>query len=103
MVFDVLFDLSIELVILMGLVGCGKILFVFVSVFEMIIEKGIYDKVIVICNMLEIVELIGFLFGIEEEKMVFWLVVIIDILEVLYKGDENLILSCNYIMEKVNV
>lgn len=53
--------------------------------------------------MLEIVEFIGFLSGIEEEKMLLWLVVIMDFLEVLYKYDENMKGLMNYIMEKVNI
>lgn len=53
--------------------------------------------------MLEIVEFIGFLLGMEEEKMLFWLVVIIDFLEVFYKYDENIKGFMNYIMEKVNI
>ena len=49
MALDALLDPSIELVILTGPAGCGKIL-ALASALEMIIEKGIYDKVIVTRN-----------------------------------------------------
>ena len=80
-----------------------KTLLALASALEMIIEKGIYDKVIVTRNTPEIAESIGFLPGTEEEKMAPWLAAITDTLEVLHKGDENPISSRNYIMEKANV
>ena len=103
MALDALLDPSIELVILTGPAGCGKTLLALASALEMIIEKGIYDKVIVTRNTPEIAESIGFLPGTEEEKMAPWLAAITDTLEVLHKGDENPISSRNYIMEKANV
>lgn len=69
----------------------------------MIIEKGIYDKVIVTRNTPEIAESIGFLPGTEEEKMAPWLAAITDTLEVLHKHDESPVTSRNYIMEKANI
>ena len=103
MALDALLDTSIELVILTGPAGCGKTLLALASALEMVIEKGIYDKVIVTRNTPEIAESIGFLPGTEEEKMAPWLAAITDTLEVLHKGDENPISSRNYIMEKANV
>lgn len=103
MALDVLLDTGIELVILTGPAGCGKTLLALASALEMVIEKGIYDKVIVTRNTPEIAESIGFLPGTEEEKMAPWLAAITDTLEVLHKGDENPISSRNYIMEKANV
>lgn len=47
MVFYVLFDFYIDLVVLIGLVGSGKIFFVFVVVLEMVVECNMYDKIIV--------------------------------------------------------
>ncbi|WP_372762655.1 PhoH family protein [Pseudoalteromonas sp.] len=103
MALDALLDTSIELVILTGPAGCGKTLLALASALEMVIEKGIYDKVIVTRNTPEIAESIGFLPGTEEEKMAPWLAAITDTLEVLHKGDENPISSRNYIMEKANI
>ena len=103
MALDALLDPSIELVILTGPAGCGKTLLALASALEMVIERGIYDKVIVTRNTPEIAESIGFLPGTEEEKMAPWLAAITDTLEVLHKGDENPISSRNYIMEKANV
>ncbi|TMP50359.1 MULTISPECIES: PIN domain-containing protein [unclassified Pseudoalteromonas] len=103
MAIDALLDTSIELVILTGPAGCGKTLLALACALEMVIEKGIYDKVIVTRNTPEIAESIGFLPGTEEEKMAPWLAAITDTLEVLHKGDENPISSRNYIMEKANI
>ena len=103
MALDALLDTSIELVILTGPAGCGKTLLAMACALEMVIEKGIYDKVIVTRNTHEIAESIGFLPGTEEEKMAPWLAAITDTLEVLHKGDENPISSRNYIMEKANI
>ncbi len=70
---------------------------------EMVIEKKVYDKVLVTRNTPEIAESIGFLPGTEEEKMAPWLAAITDTLEVLHKNDESPISSRNYIMEKANI
>ncbi|MEC4091424.1 PhoH family protein [Pseudoalteromonas rubra] len=103
MALDALLDPNIELVILTGPAGCGKTLLALASALEMIIEKGVYDKVIVTRNTPEIAESIGFLPGTEEEKMAPWLAAITDTLEVLHKHDESPISSRNYIMEKANI
>ncbi|MBQ4861638.1 PhoH family protein [Pseudoalteromonas sp. MMG013] len=103
MAMDALLDPNIELVILTGPAGCGKTLLALASALEMIIEKGVYDKVIVTRNTPEIAESIGFLPGTEEEKMAPWLAAITDTLEVLHKNDESPISSRNYIMEKANI
>lgn len=103
MALDALLDTDIELVILTGPAGCGKTLLALASALEMIIEKGIYDKVIVTRNTPEIAESIGFLPGTEEEKMAPWLAAITDTLEVLHKHDESPVTSRNYIMEKANI
>jgi PhoH-like ATPase len=103
MALDALLDPNIELVILTGPAGCGKTLLALACALEMVIEKKVYDKVIVTRNTPEIAESIGFLPGTEEEKMAPWLAAITDTLEVLHKNDESPISSRNYIMEKANI
>lgn len=103
MAMNALMDPQVELVILTGPAGCGKTLLALASALEMVIEQGIYDKVLVTRNTPEIAESIGFLPGTEEEKMAPWLAAITDSLEVLHKNDENPSSSLNYIMEKANV
>lgn len=103
MAMDALLDPNIELVLLTGPAGCGKTILALACALEMIIEKGIYDKLIVTRNTPEIAESIGFLPGTEEEKMAPWLAAITDSLEVLHKSDENPQSSRNYIMEKANI
>ncbi len=103
MALNALMDPNIELVILTGPAGCGKTLLALASALEMVIEQGVYDKVLVTRNTPEIAESIGFLPGTEEEKMAPWLAAITDSLEVLHKNDENPSSSLNYIMEKANI
>ncbi|MBA6250714.1 MAG: PhoH-like ATPase [Colwellia sp.] len=103
MALDALLDPSIDLVILTGPAGCGKTLLALASALEQVIERGLYDKVIVTRSTPEIAESIGFLPGTEEEKMAPWLAAITDSLEVLHKQDENMNGSLDYIMEKANI
>ena len=103
MAMDALLDPNIDLVILTGPAGCGKTLLALASALEQVVERGLYDKVIVTRSTPEIAESIGFLPGTEEEKMAPWLAAITDSLEVLHKQDENMSGSLNYIMDKANI
>ncbi|EKP0314469.1 PhoH family protein [Aeromonas veronii] len=103
MALDALLDPHIDLVILTGPAGCGKTLLAMAAALELVIEKDIYEKVIVTRNTPEIAESIGFLPGTEEEKMMPWLAAVTDTLEVLHKQDENMSGSLSYIMEKANI
>ena len=103
MAMDALLDPTIDLVILTGPAGCGKTLLALATALEQVIERGLYDKIIVTRSTPEIAESIGFLPGTEEEKMAPWLAAITDSLEVLHKQDENMNGSLNYIMDKANI
>jgi PhoH-like ATPase len=103
MAMDALLDSSIDLVVLTGPAGCGKTLLALASALEQVIERGLYDKVIVTRSTPDIAESIGFLPGTEEEKMAPWLAAITDSLEVLHKQDENMDGSLSYIMDKANI
>lgn len=103
MAMDALLDPTIDLVVLTGPAGCGKTLLALASALEQVIERGLYDKVIVTRSTPEIAESIGFLPGTEEEKMAPWLAAITDSLEVLHNQDENMDGSLNYIMDKANI
>ena len=98
-----LLDPHIDLVILTGPAGSGKTLLALAAALEMVVERNMYDKIIVTHNTPEIAESIGFLPGTEEEKMAPWLAAITDSLEVLHKHDENTKGSMSYIMEKANI
>ncbi|AZG74726.1 PhoH family protein [Shewanella livingstonensis] len=103
MALDALLDPDIELIILTGPAGCGKTLLAMAAALELVVERKLYDKIIVTRNTPEIAESIGFLPGSEEEKMTPWLAAITDTLEVLHKNDVNPSGSVNYIMEKANI
>lgn len=103
MALDALLDPSIDLVILTGAAGSGKTLLAMASALEQVIERKLYDKLIVTRNTPEIAESIGFLPGTEEEKMMPWLASITDTLEVLHKHDEFMDGSLSYIMDKANI
>ncbi|GHE81579.1 PhoH family protein [Thalassotalea profundi] len=103
MAMDALLDPAIDLVILTGPAGSGKTLLALASALEQVVERGLYDKIIVTRSTPEIAESIGFLPGTEEEKMAPWLAAITDSLEVLHKQDENMKGSLNYIMDKANI
>ena len=103
MALHALLDPHIDLVILTGPAGSGKTLLALAAALEMVVEKNMYDKIIVTRSTPEIAESIGFLPGTEEEKMAPWLAAITDSLEVLHKHDENVKGSMNYIMEKANI
>ncbi|MFQ3198687.1 MAG: PhoH-like ATPase, partial [Paraglaciecola sp.] len=103
MAFHALLDPHIDLVILTGPAGSGKTLLALAAALEMVVEKNMYDKIIVTRSTPEIAESIGFLPGTEEEKMAPWLAAITDSLEVLHKHDENVKGSMSYIMEKANI
>lgn len=103
MALDALLDPTIDLVILTGAAGSGKTLLALAAALEQVVERGLYDKIIVTRSTPELAESIGFLPGTEEEKMAPWLAAITDSLEVLHKQDENMNGSLNYIMDKANI
>ena len=103
MALHALLDPHIDLVVLTGPAGSGKTLLALAAALEMVVERNMYDKIIVTRSTPEIAESIGFLPGTEEEKMLPWLAAITDSLEVLHKHDENTKGSMNYIMEKANI
>lgn len=103
MALDALLDPNIELVMLTGPAGCGKTILALAAAIEQVVERNMYDKIIVTRNTPEIAESIGFLPGTEEEKMLPWLGAVTDTLEALHKHDEKAESSMRYIMEKANI
>ena len=103
MAMDALLDPEIDLVILTGPAGCGKTILAMASALEQVIEKGMYDKIIVTRNTPEIAESIGFLPGTEEEKMLPWLAAVTDTMEALHKNDVSSEGSMKYIYDKANL
>jgi PhoH-like ATPase len=103
MALNALLDPTLDLVILTGPAGSGKTLLALAAALDLVIEQGLYEKIIVTRNTPEIAESIGYLPGTEEEKMAPWLAAITDSLEVLHKQDESMESSMEYIMKKANI
>ncbi|MGF1725177.1 PhoH family protein [Photobacterium nomapromontoriensis] len=103
MALDALLDPDIELVILTGPAGCGKTILAMAAALEQVIEKSMYDKIIVTRNTPEIAESIGYLPGTEEEKMLPWLAAVTDTMEALHKHDVCTDGSMKYIFDKANI
>ncbi|WP_299019352.1 PhoH family protein [uncultured Photobacterium sp.] len=103
MAMDAMMDPDIDLVILTGPAGCGKTILAMAAALEQVIEKGMYDKIIVTRNTPEIAESIGFLPGTEEEKMMPWLAAVTDTMEALHKHDVCTDGSMKYIYDKANI
>ncbi len=97
-------DPAIDLVILTGPpAGCGKTILAMAAALEQVIEKGMYDKILVTRNTPEIAESIGYLPGTEEEKMMPWLAAVTDTMEALHKNDVCTDGSMKYIYDKANI
>lgn len=77
---------SVDILFLTGPAGTGKTLIALASALELVVEQGLYDKIIVTRSVTEMDEPIGFLPGTEEEKMKPWLAAFSDSLEVLTNG-----------------
>ncbi|MGF1682009.1 PhoH family protein [Photobacterium minamisatsumaniensis] len=103
MAIDAMMDPSIDLVILTGPAGCGKTILAMATALEQVIEKGMYDKIIVTRNTPEIAESIGYLPGTEEEKMMPWLAAVTDTMEALHQNDVCTDGSMKYIYDKANI
>ncbi|MEH6627378.1 MAG: PhoH family protein [Motiliproteus sp.] len=100
---DAINDPKIDLCILNGAAGSGKTLIALASCLEMVVEQGIYNKIIVTRSTPPVAEDIGFLPGTEEEKMTPWLAAIHDNLEAMHEGDEQPQSSIKYTIEKANI
>lgn len=103
MALDAMMDPAIDLVILTGPAGCGKTILAMAAALEQVIEKGMYDKILVTRNTPEIAESIGYLPGTEEEKMMPWLAAVTDTMEALHKNDVCTDGSMKYIYDKANI
>ncbi|WP_210396188.1 PhoH family protein [Motiliproteus sediminis] len=100
---DALNDPEVDLCILNGAAGSGKTLLALASCLEMVIEQGLFNKIIVTRSTPPVAEDIGFLPGTEEEKMTPWLAAIHDNLEAMHEHDEQPQSSIKYTIEKANI
>lgn len=87
--FNLLTDENVELVSLIGKAGCGKTFISLAAGLEQVLERRIYEKIIVIRPVISVSKEIGFLPGSVEEKMAPWIQPIVDNLTVLFGGNKK--------------
>jgi PhoH-like ATPase len=86
---DLLLNKKIELVSLIGKAGCGKTFVAIASGLEQVLEKKIYERIIILRPIVPMGRDIGFLPGTMEEKMAPWIQPIKDNLITLFKGNKK--------------
>lgn len=85
--FELLMNPKIKIVSLIGLPGSGKTLISLAAAFEQVLEKNIYNKVLVTRPMASIGQDVGFLKGTKDEKFLPWMAPIFDNCEVLFSNN----------------
>lgn len=83
---DLLCDPKISLVTLIGKAGCGKSLVALACGLEMVLEKKLYDKLIIYRPIQPVGNDIGYLPGTMEEKLAPWMSAITDGFEFLFEA-----------------
>jgi PhoH-like ATPase len=86
---DLLMDQRIPLITLVGNAGCGKTILALACALELVLEKKLYDRLIIYRPTVNLDEGIGFLPGLESEKLAPWMQPIYDNLEVLLSDSET--------------
>lgn len=92
---DLLMDKDIPLVSLVGMAGTGKTLCALAAALELVLEKRVYNKVVIYRPIQPVGADIGYIPGTESEKLEPWFRAIMDNFEVLFssKGGSNWRLS----------
>jgi PhoH-like ATPase len=85
---DLLMDPNVALVTLVGAGGSGKTLITLAACLEMVIGRGLYDKVSIYRPIQAVGADIGYLPGDQNEKLAPWMEPIYDAAEVLFKDNK---------------
>lgn len=88
---NLLTDRDVHLVSLVGRAGCGKSFLSLAAAAEQVMEKKLYEKVVIIRPVVSVGQDIGYLPGSLEEKMAPWMQPIMDNLAVLYKQNVEML------------
>ncbi len=86
---NLLLDPEVDFVTLLGQAGTGKTLLTLAAALEQVLDKKIYNEIIMTRVTISVGEDIGFLPGTEEEKMTPWMGALEDNLDVLNKSDNT--------------
>jgi PhoH-like ATPase len=86
---DMLMDPNIDLITLIGIAGCGKSLIALACALEMVLNKKMYDRLIVYRPFEPVGNEIGFLPGSMEEKLLPWMGAVMDSFEVLFSNRDG--------------
>jgi PhoH-like ATPase len=84
---NLLMDPDVDFVTLLGQAGTGKTLLALASSLSSVLEKKLYEEIIMTRATVPVGEDIGFLPGTEEEKMIPWMGALEDNLEFLQQSD----------------
>lgn len=83
MALDLLIDPEIQLVTLVGQAGSGKTLLALAAGLELVLQKKVYEKILVSRPIVPLGKDIGYLPGTKDEKLVHWMQPIFDNLDYL--------------------
>lgn len=86
---DLLLDNSVDLITMTGKAGCGKSLLALAAALELVLEKNMYDKLIIFRPVEPMGRDLGFLPGLESEKLEPWFRAIMDSFELLFSSSNK--------------
>ena len=89
MAFDLLLDPDIQLVSLIGGAGTGKTLIALAAALELVLNRGIYDRISVSRPIVPLGNDIGFLPGSKDAKLSTWMQPIFDNLDLLLSNEQE--------------
>ncbi len=86
---DLIMDPNIDLVTALGIAGSGKTLVAIACALELVLERKLYDKLIIYRPIQETGEAIGYLPGTQEEKLAPYFTAIMDTFEFLFSSSSK--------------
>jgi PhoH-like ATPase len=86
---ELLLDNSVQIVTLVGPAGTGKTLLALAAGLDLVVERGVYRRLLIMRPIIPVGEDLGYLPGTKEEKLRPWMQPIYDNLEYLFSEGES--------------